>query len=264
MHFEDIERVEYKHNILFEVVFQARFPDIMKISKEDPAEFQDIVRKGGYPESELEVPLIPQGMPKELEAAVSTDKVFRFFTEERDWQISLAKNFIALACTVNYRNYEDFSERLKKVLEVFCDIYEPSYFTRIGLRYRDIANKTFLPCITMEIEDFIPEYIFPELSMLKAAEIKSLQKVSQLDDGDINANVVHVLSEVSGKFGKHQVENEKSYIIDVDCFVESRIEGINNVVNKCNTFKGLIWNIFQWSITDKLREVMESPESSGP
>ena len=262
MHFEDIERVEYKHNILFEVVFQARFPDIMKISKEDPAEFQDIVRKEGYPEFELEVPLIPQGMPKELEAAVSTDKTFRFFSEERDWQISLAKNFIALSCTANYRNYEDFSERLKKVLEVFCDIYEPSYFTRIGLRYRDIANKTFLPPITMEIEDFIPEYIFPELSMLKAEEIKSLEKVSRLNDGDINANVVHVLSEVSGKFGKYQVENEKSYIIDVDCFVESRIEGINNVVNKCNTFKRLIWNIFQWSITDKLRGAMGSTESS--
>ena len=36
MHFEEFERVEYKQNILFEVVFQARFPDIMKISQEDP------------------------------------------------------------------------------------------------------------------------------------------------------------------------------------------------------------------------------------
>ena len=261
MHFKEFERVEYQHNILFEVVFQARFPDIMKISREDPAEFQDIVRKDGYPEFELEVPLVPSGMPKEVELAVSGDKTFRFFSEERDWQISLAKNFIALSCTANYRNYEDFSERLKKVLEVFCDIYEPSYFTRIGLRYRDIANKTFLPCMTVGIEDFIPEYIFPELSILETKEIKGLQKVSQLDDGDVNANVVHVLSEVSGKFGKHQVENEKSYIIDIDCFVESRIEGVTDVVNKCNTFKRLIWNIFQWSITDKLREAMGGPKS---
>ena len=261
MHFEEFERVEYKHNILFEVVFEARFPDIMKISKEDPAEFQDIIRKEGYPEFELEVPLIPQGMPKELEAAVGTNKVFRFFTEERDWQVSLTKNSIALACTANYRNYEDFSERLKKVLEVFCDIYEPSYFTRIGLRYRDIANKTILSPITVDVKDFIPEYIFPELSILETKEVKSLEKISRLDDGDVNANVVHVLSEVSGKFGKHQLENEESYIIDVDCFVESRIERINDVVNKCNTFKRLIWNIFQWSITDKLREAMGGPKS---
>ena len=261
MPFEKIERVEYKRNILFEVVFQAVFPDIMKISKEEPAEFQDIVRKDGYPEFELEVPLIPQGAPKEIEAAVSTDKIFRFFSEEKDWQISLAKNSVALACTTNYKNYEDFRERLKKVLELFHKIYEPSYFTRIGLRYRDIANETFLPDTTADIKDFIPEYIFPELSTPVGKNIKSLQKISRFKDGDVNANVVHVLSEVSGKFGKHQLENEKSYIIDVDCFVESRIEGINDVLTKCNIFKGLIWNIFQWSITNKLREVMGRSES---
>lgn len=262
MNFEDIERVKYKNNILFEVVFQARFPDIIKISQDDPVELQDIVRKEGYPEFELEVPLVPQGTPKELESAVSTDKMFRFFSAERDWQISLAKNSIALVCIANYNNYEDFSERIKKILEVFCNIYEPSYFTRIGLRYRDIANKTYLPHITTDVEDFIPEYIFPELSILeKATEIKSLQKISRLDDGDVNANVVHVLAEVSGEFGKHQLENEKSYIIDVDCFVEGKIERINDVLKRCNLFKRTIWNIFQWSITDKLRETMGISES---
>ena len=260
MHFGEIERVKYKRNILFEVVFQARFPDIMKISQEDAAGFQDIVRKEGYPEFELEVPLAPQGMPKELESAVSTDKIFRFFSEEKDWQISLGKNFVSLSCTTNYTNYEDFRERLKKVLELLHNIYEPSYFTRIGLRYRDIANKTFLPHITTDIEDFIPKYIFPELSILDATEIKSLQKVSRFDDGDVNANVIHVLSEVSGEFGKRQLENEKSYIIDIDCFVESKIERINDVLRRCNLFKEIIWNIFQWSITDKLREVMGRSE----
>ena len=261
MNFPEFERVKYENNILFEVVFQARFPDIMKISKEDPAEFQDIVRKEGYPEFELEVPLVPQGMPKELESAVSTDKVFRFFSEERDWQISLANNSISLACTANYKNYEDFKDRLKKVLESFHTIYEPSYFTRIGLRYRDIANKTFLPHVTTGIKDFVPEYIFPELSTRIATDIKSLQKVSRLDDGDVKTNVFHVWSEVSGEFGKHQLENETSYIIDVDCFIESKIERINDVLEKCCSFKRIIWNIFQWSITDKLREYMGRSES---
>ena len=208
MRFPKVDRVKYKHNILFEVVFQARFPEIMKISKEDPAEFQDIVRKDGYPEFELEVPLVPPGIPKELESAISTDKVFRFFSEERDWQISLGKNFIALTCTANYRNYEDFKERLAKVLESFHIIYEPSYFTRIGFRYRDIANETFLGDIKADIKEFIPEYIFPELSTPMTVDIKNLQKVSRFDDGDVKANVVHVLADVSGQYGKHQLRDE--------------------------------------------------------
>ena len=258
MNFKEIKRVKYKHNILFEVVFQARFPDIIKISREDPIEFQDIVRKEGYPEFELDVPLVPQGMPKELESVVSGDKTYRFFTAERDWQISLAKNFIAFACTANYKDYEDFSERLKKILELFDKIYEPSYFTRIGLRYRDIANATFLRQEGMDIKSFVPDYIFPELSV--ATDIKSLRKVSQFDDGDMKTNVIHILSEASGGFGRHQLENEESYIIDIDCFVESKIERINDVLKRCNSFKRIIWNIFQWSISDKLRDILGRSE----
>lgn len=261
MNFQEFERVEYEHNILFEVVFQASFPEIMKISQEAPAEFQDIVRKKGYPEFSSEISLLPPGMPKEFEEAVSTNKLFRFFSEDRNWQISLANNFIALACIGNYRNYADFKERLKKVLQTFNEIYTPSYFTRIGLRYRDIANGVSLPQIKKGVEVFIPEYIFPELATSIAEDIDTLQKVSQFNDGNVRANVVHVLSKVSGKFGQKQLANEKSYIIDVDCFSESRIEGINNVLTKCDTFKRLNWNIFQWSITDNLREAMGRSQS---
>lgn len=59
MNFQERERVEYEHNILFEVVFQASFPEIMKISQEAPGAFQDIVRKKGYPEFSSEIPLLP-------------------------------------------------------------------------------------------------------------------------------------------------------------------------------------------------------------
>lgn len=256
MNFEEFERVEYKHNILFEVLFQARFPEIMKISQEVPAEFQDIVRKEGYPELESDIPVLPPGMPKELEEVISTNKVFRFFSEERDWEISLANNFIALSCKSNYTNYADFRKRSEKVLLIFNKIYEPSYFTRIGLRYRDIANRVSLPHIKHEVEAFIPEYIFPELTTPKAANIDVLEKRSQFNDGNVRATVFHLLATVSGEFGQKQLNNEKSYIIDVDCFSESRIEGINNVLTKYDIFKRLSWNIFQWSITDTLREAM--------
>lgn len=256
MRFEEFKRVEYEHNILFEVVFQASFPEIMKTSQEVPVNFQDIVRKEGYPEFSADIPILPPGIPKELEEAVSANKVFRFFSEEKDWQISLANNFIALACSGNYKSYTNFRDRLEKVLQTFSQIYEPSYFTRLGLRHRDIANRIFLPHIKKGVEAFIPEYIFPELGTSLVEDIETLQKVSQFNDGSVRANVIHVLAEVSGRFGQNDLANEKSYIIDIDCFIENKIEGINNVLTKCDIFKRLSWNIFQWSITDDLREVM--------
>lgn len=68
MKFKHCDRVEYNKNVLFEVVFQARYPEIMRISAEEPADFQDIVRQEGYPESELSVGVtnLPPEMPTEL------------------------------------------------------------------------------------------------------------------------------------------------------------------------------------------------------
>ena len=258
MRFEKFERVEYKHNILFEVLFQARFPEIMKISQETPAEFQDIVRKEGYPELVSDVPVLPSDMPRELEGVVSTAKVFHFLSEEKDWKISLSKDFVALTCSGNYRNYVDFREKLANVLQTFSKIYEPSYFTRIGLRHKNVANRVSLPHAKQAVEAFIPEHIFPELATPIVIDIETLRKISQFNDGNIKANVVHVLSKISGRFRKKQFANERSYVIDVDCFSENRIGGINDVLAGCDIFKRLSWNIFQWSITDNLRDAMES------
>lgn len=261
MHFEEFERVEYKHNILFEVLFQVRFPEIMKISQEAPTEFQDIVRKAGYPELSTDIPVLPPDMLKELEGMIPIDKVYHFLSEEKDWKISLAKDFIAFTFNGNYTNYAEFRERLEKVLQIFSRIYEPSYFTRIGLRHKNVANSTSLPHAKQGVETFIPEHIFPELATTIAENIESLQKVSLFNNGNIKANVTHALSKVSGKFRRKEFTNEKSYVIDIDCFSESRTGGINDVLTRCDTFKGLSWNIFQWSITDALRGTMEKSKS---
>ena len=63
MRFKEIDRVVYKHNILFEVIFQARFPEILKIAQGIPVEFQDIVRKEGYLEPVSDVTVFSSNMP---------------------------------------------------------------------------------------------------------------------------------------------------------------------------------------------------------
>ncbi|MBS0298384.1 MAG: TIGR04255 family protein [Proteobacteria bacterium] len=257
MNFKDVKRAEYKENILFEVVFQARFPEIMRISREEPVDFQDIIRKEGYPESGSNIVSIPKDMPDELKRIITSDKEFFFFSEEMDWQVSLAKNFVALACKGKYSNYDEFKKRLKKILEIFNRIYEPSYFSRIGLRYQNIVNDEILPLNGKNIRDLVPDYIFPELNDEIGKNVKGLEKTIQLDDGNIKVNVTHALLTVSGKFGQKQISDKESYIIDIDCFIEEKIRGVDNVLTKCDEFKNNEWNIFQWSITEELRQAMD-------
>ena len=260
MRFEEFERVEYKTHILFEVLIQVRFPEIMRISQEEPVDFQEIIRKEGYPEFDLDIRDLPSTLPNELEKNSSV-KIFQFLSKEKDWKITLAKDYIALTCNENYKNYADFKNKLEKVLRIFYEIYKPSYFTRIGLRHKNMVNKTAFPYVKQGVEDFIPGHIFPELTTPIAKDIETLQKISQFNDGEMQANVVHVFAEVSGILKQKQFTNEKSYIIDIDCFLESKSEGIENVLTKYDIFKRLNWNIFQWSITDVLREAMEESSS---
>jgi uncharacterized protein (TIGR04255 family) len=256
MNFKEIEREEYKENILFEVVFQARFPEIMKISREEPVDFQDIIRKEGYPESGTNIINLPRDMPDELKKLATTDKEFFFFSEEKSWQVSLAKNFVALACRGEYSNYNDFKRRLEKILTIFNSIYEPTYFSRIGLRYRNIVNDELLSLNKNNIRNIVPNYIFPELREEIGKDAKALEKFTQFDDGNIKANVIHALATVSGQFGQKQVNDKESYIIDVDCFIEEKTRGVTDVLTKCDEFKRNEWNIFQWSISDELRQAM--------
>ena len=260
MHFENYEPVEYKNNILFNVVFQARFPEIMRIQHEPPIAFQDAIRKEGYTEINHSIPApLPGIIPNQ---ALDVGRLFHFLPEQKDWEVTLGQDLISLNCHRNYRNYSEFKEKLEKVLRIFYKIYRPSYFTRIGLMYRNMANGVFLPHLKqISVESFIPEYIFPVLVTLKANDVLSLQTVSQFDDTEIKATVTHTLSQVSGVFGQRQVTNEKSYIIDIDCFYDRNVGVIDEIFTRCDLFKQLERNIFEWSITDALREAMGKSES---
>ena len=260
MHFENYVRVEYKHNILFHVVFQARFPEIMRIQQELPIVFQDSIRKEGYTETNQSLPsALPGIMPNQ---ALDISKTYHFLPEQKDWEVILGRDFISLNCHRNYSNYSEFSEKLEKVLRIFYKIYRPSYFTRVGLMYRNMANRVFLPHLQeVDVESFIPEYIFPVLATSMASDVLNLQTVSQFDDNKIKANVTHTLSQVSGVFGRRRVPNEKSYVIDIDCFYDRNVGVINEIFTKCDLFKQHERNIFEWSITDALREAMGKPES---
>ena len=259
MHFKNYEPVEYKHNILFNVVFQARFPEIMRIQHELPIDFQDIIRKEGYPEIDI-IPSAPPGITPNQASDIS--RTFHFLSEQKDWEVILGSGFISLNCHRNYKNYEDFKEQLEKVLRIFYKIYRPPYFTRIGLMYRNMANRTFLSHLEqVNVKSFIPVHIFPVLATPMEADVLNLQTISQFDDKEITVSGTHTLVQVSGTFGQRQVPNEESYIIDIDCFYERNVGGIDEIFTKCDLFKELERNIFEWSITDALREAMQKSES---
>ena len=148
MLFPESERVLYKNNPLAEVICQLRFPTILRIRERQLAEFQDKIRED-YPIYTAQEPSVeaPQ-LQKELAAIIEQINIpippvlvtHRFSTKDAHRFISLRDEFIALAET-NYERWESFREEIVKAESALRGVYEPAFYSRVGLRYRDIISR---------------------------------------------------------------------------------------------------------------------------
>jgi uncharacterized protein (TIGR04255 family) len=257
MEFPNSKRTEYRKNTLFEVIFQARFPSILKLTKETPSSFQEKIRKKGFPETKIKKVTVPPDFPEQLRKELLGEDEYMFISEDEEWQITLTKDFIALKCT-DYKNYTGFARHLKTMLEIFWKEYEPNYFSRIGLRYRNLANERILGT-KKDIREYVPSHLAPELDKESPLrdEVQVIEKTLQLKDESSTVNVRYVYGDLSGKFGKYNLSDEKSYIIDIDSFTTEKIRKVNDALARSKSFnEGNIRNIFHWSITNALRETM--------
>ena len=253
MHFDNFEAVEYNPITLYDVVFELRFPHNLRIQSQRPVLFQEAMIKKGYTE-------FVQGSIPEPVGPIQNDlpddiRVFQFLTKEGDWECAFNRSSFSLRCLENYVNYKNFRERLEDALKIFCDIHMIPYFTRVGLMCRNMVNTTFLPNLQIQFQDLIPNHIFPILNTEISNDISELRATSVFDDGEIRSVAMHTLAYASGIFGKKNVSDKQSYVVEIDCSCEKNMEvNIDEILTKCDRFRELEWKIFQWSISESLRE----------
>ncbi|MGB3494681.1 MAG: TIGR04255 family protein [Elainellaceae cyanobacterium] len=259
MKLPESERVIYKHNPLVEVVCQLRFPPILKISHQEPVELQDAIRSK-YPlfeTSRTQIPSQISQVVQQLGLPLQSDVAYTFKSEDQRWSLSLTKDFIALT-TSSYGRYEHFKQRLEESLEIFEDIYKPSFYTRIGLRYQDLIIRSKLGIEDKNWSELIAKHIASELHEPRfSSSIQTIMKnlVLSIEMGQINLN--HGLVNVK------EAQNDSSeiaYLFDADFYTEQRIEGNRDVWNLLNQFNQSAGRLFRWSITDTLHNAMQ-PQS---
>ena len=256
MNLPEFERVIYKRNPLVEVVCQLRFPPILKISHQEPVEFQDTIRFK-YPLFETTRAQLPSEISQvvqQLGLPVQSDVAYNFKSEDQKWSLSLTKDFIALT-TSSYERYEQFKQRLEEALGIFEAIYKPSFYTRIGLRYQDLIIRSKLGIEDQNWSELIAEHIASELHETNlSSSIQTIVKslVLRTEIGQINLN--HGLVNVKDAQGSG---DEIAYLFDADFYTEQKIEGNRDVWNILNQFNQSAGRLFRWSITDTLHDAMQ-------
>ena len=142
-----IERVRYEKCPLVEVAYQLNFPTILSIEAEMPVKFQNEIRKA-FPqyqiqteqENEITVNITGEDVNPMFKHR-SVRKLHQFISEEGKWKITLAKNQLAIS-TLKYEQWEDMMRRFEQPLKVFSEVYDQSYFERVGLRYVDAIKRS--------------------------------------------------------------------------------------------------------------------------
>lgn len=252
MHFTEHPRVIYKANPLDEVITQARFSRILRLEEETPAEFQERI-KDKYPVLIQKESVSMDVFAEEEVAKKTITPIYEFSSREGDWTLVLSSEFLALT-TKRYTRWEEFIERFEEALGFFNEIYSPNFYSRLGLRYKDLIVPSKLGLTDRPWNDLINPVC---LGFISANDIgieniheSLLRTLVTLDNGYVTINC----SLVTLKDSK-----ETGYLIDSDFFTPNAVE-LGDARNILGSFNSEARNLFRWCIKEDLHNAME-PES---
>jgi uncharacterized protein (TIGR04255 family) len=249
--FPPSRREIYEKTPLIQVVCQLRFPPILRIESQIPAEFQERIRTR-FPLFERSTPPLPTSIPIPSDIAqILGPQIglvsYQFLTEDRSSTLALSRESISLT-TSRYERWEGFRDDLRGPLTTLLDLYRPSFFVRIGLRYIDAIDREGLGLGKLRWSELLSRPLLGELALplfedhLEAANREIRVK---LPDASGSVHLRHGLAAVRG-------ENKLDYMIDFDFFTTERTEAGNAepILTGFNRHAG---NAFRWCITDALR-----------
>lgn len=256
MVFPTSDRVLYGANPLEQVICQLRFPPILRIDSDNVAEFQEAVRQEYPLYSEEGIPELP--LPPELAKAMGLhgpSPAKRFSSADEHWTIALARDFVALT-TEDYERWEGFRERLRRAIDALEQVYRPAFYTRVGLRYKNIIHRSKLGLDNVPWSELLASGILSELGSNLAAAVTEVSHVALVDLGEAHGKVRIRHGLVAGADG-----GEQAYSIDADFFMDRRIEpdAINNKLDYFNTEAA---RFFRWCFTETLHRAM-APQPIG-
>jgi uncharacterized protein (TIGR04255 family) len=259
MPFPDSPRVIYKKNPLEQVICQLRFPPILRIDTEVPANFQDAIRQE-YPlfdeKQEVRDDLPPEVLaqiPPEFRRLfnISGRKAYDFKSLNEQWIVNLTRDFVALTAN-DYSTWEKFRTQFEQPFTALLNEYTLPLFTRVGLRYQNVIRRSQLGLEKTPWPDLLQPHIagalaapgIEEDSVLNSAQIIEIRLAN--DYGRVQLRHGFAVDDETG---------ELCYLIDSDFFAE-KLKESNDVSDRLDRFNRRAGRLFRWCITPRLHEAM--------
>lgn len=246
------------------VLAAIAFSPVLRIGDESGAgiaDFQEEVR-ARYPalafeqEHAVQVQLGPDGS---VTPSLSKKPVWRLFDKERAWRVSLTPESIALETERDYRNRDDFVERLSFLTQAVARAFEPAEITRVGFRYLNVFGPSKLAGLT----DFVRSEFFgfgaePYLGQLQHSTSTAIFTVPEgtlaVKHGILAKGMMH-------EFMSKPVPDRRWYL-DLDAWSDLSMPFDDHSLTKtASALTGRICAFFRWAMTNQFMDTYRASDA---
>lgn len=241
-------RVKYLKSTLHEVIYQIRFPKILKLVGEAPSAFQEQIM-GTYPIYNVQ----------QNETVIEVNGEHRqqlnennhcFIRESGKTKINLTSSFIAVS-TLEYQRWEAFWEEAYNVLNSFFACYTIPGIQRIGLRYKNIITRSKLGLGSSLWSELLKDDVLGPLS--KSDDIISYKTFFELKNSDDCFTNRHF------ELVKDMSTKELSLMLDCDYYYTGFYKK-EEIANRSDKLHSLSQKFIVESHKEKLLEAMQPQE----
>lgn len=253
------DRVIYNKNPLEKVICQLRFPPILKIDSDVPSDFQELIRDY-FPNYQERVEILHEypiigsdNIPSQLNQKIrkpTSIKNHNFSTADETCKLNLTRTFLSIT-TSKYSRWEDFQKNLEIPINALVKTYNPAFFTRIGLRYIDIFDRSKLNLENIPWNELLTA---PFLGLLSSPIEDDL--ISCESKYEINLEDKESLLRVITAFADNIQTKEKCYLVDSDFYFPKKSE-VDQYLIKLEFLHEQAIRLIRLVITDKLHQAMD-------
>jgi uncharacterized protein (TIGR04255 family) len=255
---EDQPRAVYEYSPLVLTLCQIRFNQILSIwNPVEVGRFQQAII------DDFPIMVSNQGLQFEFEAGAKGSSMksnqvqesWRFADVEDNWAVTLAPDFITLE-TRTYNDFEDFVQRLTKLVAALMYVFKPSIILRIGLRYmNEIRSSAW---VNGDWRATIHPVLLGPVGteIFSGGSVQSLNQINFVSEDSRGLNLQYGLlpagTIVTPKQGS-EPGSDAFFYLDIDVFQEfaprTMLLGHASIDAKVQDFHGDIWRIFRWAVT---------------
>lgn len=237
-------------------VAQVQYPTIMSVPTNDTllANFQERVRDL-YPFLSIGQSIGIMVSPQNVEQQPMT-RVFQFTDANQQWTATLSADSLSLE-TRNYTTFNEFSNRLLKILAAAKEVYSLKDRRRLGLRYiNEIRRKDEETTLASQVS--WNAIIRPEVLGILSTEVgssvsQSFQELSlTIRNGKLTMRHGAFLQGTAvTSLPNESVPNTPFYLLDFDAFDDQPSDlDIRSLSETLHDYNRSVFSLFRWSLDD--------------